>query len=143
MVAVVCPVTDPPAVVRYQDRGMGDVTNKVVDLLVAAETLVTTARLRTSCLCNTEGQQIVTYQQQCTGRWGSLNNGRLRYSPVMPNHKQRPKHGSLCQPVQRPRPPAVARCKLRHCRNHDEFGTLRRVPEEIALEGEINHVFAE
>lgn len=43
MVAVVCPVADPPAMVRYQNRRVSDVANKIVDLFVAAEALVTTA----------------------------------------------------------------------------------------------------
>lgn len=43
MVAVVCPMADPPAMVRYQNRRVSDVANKIIDLFVAAEALMTTA----------------------------------------------------------------------------------------------------
>lgn len=46
MVAVVSPVTDPPAMVWYKDGRMGDIPDQVIDLFVAAEALVTTARTK-------------------------------------------------------------------------------------------------
>lgn len=47
VVAVVSPVADPPAMVRYQNRGVGNVANQVIDLFAAAEALVATAHLKT------------------------------------------------------------------------------------------------
>lgn len=43
MVAVMCAMTDPPSVVRYQDGRMCYVANKVIHCLAVAETLVATA----------------------------------------------------------------------------------------------------
>ncbi len=43
VVGVVLPVGDAPAVVGHQDGGVGDVTHKVVQLLVVAEALVPAA----------------------------------------------------------------------------------------------------
>lgn len=58
MVAVVCPMADPPAVVRYQNRRVSDIANKIVDLFVAAEALMTAAsnRFGFCASCGTQQQ---------------------------------------------------------------------------------------
>ena len=38
-----------------------------------------------------------------------------RHSPVMPNDKESPEHGALCEPVRWPCPPAATKRQTEHC----------------------------
>ena len=63
MVAVMRPVADSPAMVRYQNRRVSDVANKIVDLFVAAEALMTTA------CTNLDSVQVVGAHNSSVTKW--------------------------------------------------------------------------
>ena len=85
VVAVVCPVADPPAMVRYQNRRVSDVANKIVDLFVAAEALVTTACMKLVSL-----QVVGAHNSSMTEcQWKvSSNTARSAMMRVLTSHAQ-------------------------------------------------------
>lgn len=76
MIAVVSPVADPPAMVRYKDRGVSNVANQVIDLFVAAEALVTTADVKKNLCtsCGTKQQHDKGYPK-CSERYQATTQG--------------------------------------------------------------------
>ena len=141
VVAVVRAVAHAPAVVRHQDGRVHHVAHKVVQRLVRREALVAAAQrseqarvsgppLHEAALhCPVTARQESTVPdrrrqtQQRTGRprhgliqqcGRSVMPSALGSAPVVANHEQRPEHGPLRQPVQRPQRPGVRASRCEH-----------------------------